>query len=621
MDEKRKKRQIAKISVFITSIFVIFLSVTYAFINMTVTGTKRQVITSGNLQVELEEDNAITLTNAMPMYDEVGMIQDSFNFRLVNKTSEDTNYIVRLVDITDASIKKLDTSIVKYGLTKDGVSTIDLLSILKDNQIDSGTISGNQTIHYSLRLWINSTVTDNASIEDKTLSYRINVEVSQQTQNTLETVSDFAFAEANLGTSCKTYDDGTDTFLVGQCKQNYIWYSGKLWRIVLKNNETGNIKMVTDNNMTTIAYNESDNTAFENSYMDQWLSQEFLPTLHDTNQFLVTDSMWNVTTDSSTTPARPNGTTTVNRTVGLLNSYEYYTTYNNSDGLATYSTGYLNNGTYWWLATPFSASDVWDANDFGRLLNGTPTYVFGARPSVNLKSNIQITSGDGTESNPYRLEGDSKETINGTTLLNTRYSGEYVRFNSELYRIVVVENNVTKITAVDKPSTLSSNRFHTASGVTNFGEASIKTDLETYYQGLDETTKNMIERDTTWYLGTVGSGTNYKASTCSTVDSNTDTKMCEKTTSTTIANIGLPRYGEIFTSQITRGTKDYFWTLTPYSASDVWYADGNGGLDGSNPTNVSGARPSMYLKSYIRIASSNTGDGTYEKPYDIELVV
>jgi len=56
MDEKRKKKQIAKISVFITSVFVIFLSVTYAFINMTVTGTKRQVITSGNLQIELEEE-------------------------------------------------------------------------------------------------------------------------------------------------------------------------------------------------------------------------------------------------------------------------------------------------------------------------------------------------------------------------------------------------------------------------------------------------------------------------------------------------------------------------------------------------------------------------------------
>ena len=129
----------------------------------------------------------------------------------------------------------------------------------------------------------------------------------------------------------------------------------------------------------------------------------------------------------------------------------------------------------------------------------------------------------------------------------------------------------------------------------------------------------MIERDTTWYLGTVGSGTNYKASTCSTVDSNTDTKMCEKTTSTTIANIGLPRYGEIFTSQITRGTKDYFWTLTPYSASSVWYANGDGYLNNFNPTGVYGARPSMYLKSNIRIASSNTGDGTYEKPYDIEL--
>jgi len=415
---KNKRHQVAKISVFITSIFVIFLSITYPFINMTITGTKRQVITSGNLQIELEEDNSITLANAMPMYDEAGMIQDAFNFRLVNKTSEDTNYIVKLVDITDASKEKLDTSIVKYGLTKDGANTINLLSTLRDGKIDSDRISGNTTISYSLRLWIDSEVADNTQINGKSLSYRIDVEIQQD--GYMEKSVVFDTAAANLGENCSTHNDGTDTFLVGQCSKNYVWYSGKLWRVVLKNNETGAVKMVTDNNMTTIAYNEENNTAFENSYMDQWLTQEFLPTLHDADQYLVTNSVWNVTLNDSSTPARPNGTTTVTRTVGLLSSYEYYTTYNNSDGLATYLTGYLNNGKYWRLATPNNASNVWIALDYGLLITHSPTFAIGARPSVNLKSNIQIASGDGTESNPYRLQGDGKEATNGVTLLNTR---------------------------------------------------------------------------------------------------------------------------------------------------------------------------------------------------------
>ena len=38
--------QVAKISIFITSVFVIFLSVTYAFINVQLTGTKKHIINS-----------------------------------------------------------------------------------------------------------------------------------------------------------------------------------------------------------------------------------------------------------------------------------------------------------------------------------------------------------------------------------------------------------------------------------------------------------------------------------------------------------------------------------------------------------------------------------------------
>ena len=80
--------------------------------------------------------------------------------------------------------------------------------------------------------------------------------------------------------------------------------------------------MVTDNAITSIVYTAEGTSAFENSYADQWLNQEFLPTLHDYEDYLVVDSIWDATEDGSDTPSRPNGTTTVTRTVGLVNSYE-----------------------------------------------------------------------------------------------------------------------------------------------------------------------------------------------------------------------------------------------------------------------------------------------------------
>jgi len=620
MSKNDKKRQIAKISVFITSVFVIFMSVTYAFITQVLTGNKQVVVNAGILDLVLEEENEITISDALPMYDAVGMIQEEvFNFSLINNTSNPTDYTLKLQKV--ATTNELQPSDVKYYLTKDGVGKPALLSTLSNGVVDVGTISGNDTIEYTLRLWIRDGVTDVTTINGKSLSYKLKLEASQKTQYlAVNQALDLVKEGINLGEKCKLYDDGVDTFLVGECSNNYVWYSGKLWRVVLKNNETGAVKIVTDNAITAIPYNASGNSAFKDSYIDQWLNQEFLPTLHNYEDYLVVDSVWDATENSSSIPSRPSYTTSVTRTVGLLNIYEYYTTHNNSGGLASSSTGYLKNGVYWGSMTPYSPSNVRIVRGNGGLDYNHSTNSYGARPSVNLKSTIQISGGTGIHSDPYILEGDIEEPVNGTTLLNTRYSGEYITFNNELYRIVNIENGLTKITVVDKPSSLLNNAFNSNSSI-NFANASIKTDLENYYQGLkiaNETAYNMIEPSTTWYLGTVGSGVNYKASICANIDVTKSMNACTDKATSTTASIGLPRVGEMFTSQITRGTKANFWTLTPYDMSNVL----NVGYDSvgiNNPYRGYGARPSMYLKSGIKIASSNTGNGTYEYPYSIEL--
>jgi len=268
MNEKQKKRQVIKISVFITSIFVIFLSVTYAFINLTLQGTKKQVITAGNLELDLiEDENNITLTNALPMYDEVGMIQEPFTFRLKNKGTTDVNYTLKLVDITTGTAEdKLQTSDVKYYLTKDGTGSPALLSTLTDGQVDSGTIAGNQTIEYTLRLWIDASVTENSRISGKSLSYRIDVEVSQEkevlsftdqleniAQESTSTFPDFSkISSPTNGRGIYKYkEDGVDIYYwrgdvdAAEGSANHVIFAGYCWEIV-RTTKTGGIKMIYD---------------------------------------------------------------------------------------------------------------------------------------------------------------------------------------------------------------------------------------------------------------------------------------------------------------------------------------------------------------------------------------
>ena len=56
----------------------------------------------------------------------------------------------------------------------------------------------------------------------------------------------------------------------------------------------------------------------------------------------------------------------------------------------------------------------------------------------------------------------------------------------------------------------------------------------------------------------------------------------------------------------------WWWTLTPYSTSYVRYVNGNGNVYNSIPSSTYGVRPSINLKSSVRIVD---GDGTIDNPY------
>ncbi len=457
-----------------------------------------------------------------------------------------------------------------------------------------------------------------------------------------------------------TYISGTKTCI----DFNYVWYSGKMWRIVAIYND-GSMKLVTNNNITSIAYNYPDTETWfyktdtgAKSYMYQWLNEDFLDTLYDPNGTIIkTNALWNYTIDETSTAIKPSSITANNQQtttapVGLLSMYEYQKAYANNN--ATTSTNYLNIGYYWWTLTPYSGSNVRYVYRNGSGNNYSPSAAFGVRPSIILQSSISMT-GSGTSDSPYKIVGDLDSPVLGTTKVNERvfvkngntysYSGEYVKIKNEssevlspLYRIVGVEkdandDDVTKIVAMDfatydNEGTIANTKSYCSTGTdaqkTTFGQCQDSNGWYTYLNSDSEggwyyslkTTYGDKFTEGLYYIGTVGNSSsahpNYKLSICAS-ESDATTRNCSKVTPASF-QVGLLRFGEMFATRETTGdvSPTYMWLITPYSGSIVRYVDHTGRGNRNSPSNAYGVRPSIHLKSDIIILS---GEGTLNNPY------
>mgnify|MGYP000557956537 CR=1 FL=1 len=606
MDKINNQKKKLIIAITLLIIIILGLGITYAWLIQIVNGEKIQSMRVGTFRFSLTEENSLTINSGEFLKDSDGLKQEGFKFTVQNVGKGYGSYSVYLDDDSISSGQtRIDDKFIRYSL---GVNTdtTGTPTNLTSRKIYSGGLDASEKDTFVLRLWLNPAV--NGDIGGQVFKVKLRIEANQQIPTP---VADKLLAGVgNNGTIDTT--DPEQTFITGTDPNNYIWYSGKLWRAVSIDPSDNSVKLVTQWNISSIPYNADGNTAFQGSYMEQWLNDTsvdgFLGNLREPDKFIKTDSVWNATSTTETT--KPAKTTTVTDAVGLLNVYEYTMSYKN----ATDFTGYLNNGLYWCTLTPYSTSYVRGVNYNGNVYNSGPAGSIGSRPSINLKSAVKIIDGDGTVDNPYRLQGDNDSPTGA--LLSTRYSGEYISFGTgenNLYRIVSHENGTgTKITsAIPLKDSGNYKKMYFGSNVTfskdNTIGAFLNGDYLTSGTYLTRNQVSMIEDNTTWYLGAVGYGTNYKLAKYQ------DITGSNLTTATTTAKIGLLRLGELMTEQFSKADNNTsYWTLTPYSTTDVRYVSNLGHSAGSAPGNSNGSRPSMNLKSTVKIVS---GTGTKSDPF------
>ena len=622
-------------------LFIAVIGVSYAAFSYTRTGEKLNAITTGVIRMSYEESsNVISIDKALPTTDATGKVRlkegEYFDFTLSTTIQGTTNvnWEIAAEDVTTGS-KKIDGSNIKLYLTElntDGSETEVMAPATYSADTSANDYTGRPANMMSLAMGSTSTTFN------KKYRLRMYVDESYNPQgdggNLIFSIKVNAYGKTGevMGTPVATQllkgvgkngaintSDSEQTFITGTNPNNYIWYSGKLWRAVSVDPSDNSVKLVTQWNISSIPYNASGNTAFEGSYMQQWLNDTtrdgFLGNLREPEKFIKMDSAWNATLTTETT--KPAKTTMVTSAVGLLNIYEYTMSYKGT----TYSNGYLNNGLYWWTLTPYNTSKVRYVSNNGVANYNDVTNSYGGRPAINLKSSVEIVSGSGTASDPYRLKGDNDTPESGTKLA-TRYSGEYIRFGTgenNLYQIVSHETEGT--TKIVSATPLKENGSYKLIGfdsnsVLNY---SSNTTMGTFLNGeyltsgnyLTTAQVNMIEDNTTWYLGTVGDGTSYKLAKYA---SATSTNL---TSNTTTVKVGLLRLGELNSGQFdTKGNNVDYWTLTPYNTSKVRYVYSDGNAYSRGVTSSDGGRPTINLKSDVMITS---GDGTKENPFEVKL--
>ena len=556
-------------------------------------------------------------------------------------------YLAKTVKITGGSGTLADPYELENNIFNEEDKKVIAVITYKD---DNNTTVGTQRVYYNETNYISQVINDPDFIgwTDGTNDYELGDTITFTTDKQLTAVinsnvllHDSVLAmmdskENTLGHSTHVTDNTNTIYMSGTSSDvdyNYVWYSGKLWRItsVLAD---GTVKMVTDDAITTILYDDlNGNSAFytnSNSKSDvyQWLNEDFYSTLYNASNIIDTTKTWNATTVnnlSSISTIIPE-TTMVSANVGLLNTYEYYKAYENTTAADTYLAlkydGY-NEYIRQYLITPKSSTEVYYVQDtVASQDNLRNSYsAAGVRPCIYVSNSVEITAGDGTINNPYRLSGDISAPENNVTLINTRTSGEYVKFvnsSADLYRIVGIEDNTTKV--VRESSVGGYSYYSSPTGNTN--DIWVNYGNNTYYNNLVSSYGNIFAQGKYYeepYLpdDDMMNSFQYKYFVCaSSTNINTETTANCTRAPYNSRYVGALRIGEMFATQIKKEYHSFTSYLAPSSVIDsenyyLLLIVGDNSLE-DDMGGYGGIRPTVHLKSTVTIRS---GSGTRNDPF------
>ncbi len=371
----------------------------------------------------------------------------------------------------------------------------------------------------------------------------------------------------------------------GDVKDNYVSYSGMLYRILSIDKE-GNIKMVSEDDVTLLYPNLKN--GYEKSIVNKWLnssdkkysgvyenaivnSKSIITNTKYCND--VIDDVANITCDEVLSDYN----------ITLLSLYDYK--------MAGGKESFLNNGSILYLGTLNKDGEEYYVTSEGEIaLNDRESKAITVRPVITLNNLNELEGGNGKKESPYIIE---KHSIK---LLGDAYVNSIVKINDNNYKIIEVLDDKVKLTSTDvlmeddKPLEM---KFGGSTSAYSKSNTVGKYLNNTFLNSLD--VKDYVV-NSEYYIGVL---------------SLANLDYASLRNSKVKTNVGMLTIGDMFVNE----TTNTLTLLRGMEASNIINViNEHGNLYADTISSKYNVRPAFYLKYDLEIKS---GKGTLENPYEL----
>lgn len=210
--------------------------------------------------------------------------------------------------------------------------------------------------------------------------------------------------------------DGDTYYYSGLVDDNYLEYSGILFRIV-GINEDSTITLVADQNITLLNYNNYIDYLNETEVLNSGIFANNINPYFLVNTSIcddTVDDIDNITCDSQSS----------DYLVNLLSLNDYVK--------AGSIDSYLYNESYFYTSTITSDNKYYYVFDLGGVSSKETTDYqnYGIRPTITLKADINLISGDGTVNSPYTIESETTTSLGDVDIY------DYVNYSNQTFQII-----------------------------------------------------------------------------------------------------------------------------------------------------------------------------------------
>lgn len=441
--------------IFILSVFISVTTLiggSYALIQRVLVGTNTYSMRTGNFLVEFGETQEITLSNQVPVYDNVGMnTGDEFSFSVTNNGNYVSSYSIKIEDLSTDDL----SSVIRYAVNYGNGYSYDNIHALVNNKyiIQNKSLEVGGTDSYSLRFWLDIDASE--EYINKVFSAKVVVESTQKEYKYAPNVLDVIYESEDKeglvaintnGTLAEETDEIREYRFSGINVNNYVWFncddgytSGsdhcEKWRIIgsfynTYENGVGTyrvLKIVRDELIDgEIIYGNSNNN-YETSRLYLYLNNPdynfiavnganfYRDLLSSDAKKLIMKSAWNigkiVNTNNAVSTYQIEQNNKFYTNVGVINASDFgyastsslWNTPLNTADTFTSDNNWLYQDGYMVLNTSSLDENYIYYLSISGLTQGTISNAYSIRPTIYLKPDVSIINGYGTSEEPYEL--------------------------------------------------------------------------------------------------------------------------------------------------------------------------------------------------------------------------